>query len=477
MKTQIMSFAISLLLSISLAAQVKSNRPVGDFSGIKTGGNASVKISQGETNTVSLEGESQEELDGVKTEVVNGVLVISASGKGNTSDVKINITVKSLKSLEVSDAGDVRSKTPLKTEELTIKCSGAGDVHLEVEAKKITTELSGAGNVVLSGSVDVLEANVSGAGDLKASKLVATKAVITSSGAGDARVNVKQSLHATVSGAGDVVYMEEPAEKSIELSGAGSVRKAHSKSGPDKASSDTTRLSLGHKKVLICSGDDETSESGEDDSKHKFKHWSGLEFGTNGLRTPSKDGMTMPPGSEYMQLNPQKSYCFSLNLFEKDFHLHQNYINLVTGLGFEFNHYSLQNKESLRYDSTYTTAKSEPNMSYKKNLLNESLLTVPLLLEFNTSSNPEKDFHIAVGVIGGWKIGSKTRQDYVSPDGKDVSVVKSNDYNLDPFRYSLTARVGYRGISLFAIYGLSEFFKAGHGPEMYPASAGISVHI
>jgi len=472
MKTPFIQFSLMLLLAAPMAAQVKADRPVGEFTGIKVSGPLDVKLTQGDVASVSLEAADQGEIDALKTEVNNGVLEIYAQkSKGNS--VKVMVTVRTLKSVEVSGAGDVRTTGPIKSEELSVKCTGAGDLIMESETKKISVEASGAGDVVLSGSTDMLVANVSGAGDLKAFKLAAAKADIKSSGAGDARVNVKQSLHAAASGAGDVIYQEEPAEKVVEISGAGDVRKTHAKSTAGNGS-DTTKLSVGHHKVLICEGDDE--ETVNNNKEHNFKHWSGLEVGIDGYRTGAKDGMTMPKGAEYMQQNYGKSISFAINLFEHDFHLYQNYLNLVTGLGFEFDHYALQNKVSLRYDSTYTTAKTDPSLSFKKNNLNESLLTVPLLLEFNSSTNPEKDFHIAVGVIGAWKIGAKTRQEYTDSDGKDVKLVKSNDYNLDPFRYSLTARIGYKSITLFANYGLSQLFKVNHGPELYAANAGVNVH-
>ncbi len=476
MKTYLLSASLLLLIGVPVLAQVKADRQVGDFNGINLKGAIKANITQGQTNQVSLEADSQEELDALKTEVKDGILMIREDKHGS-GNVKINITVKALKEIEVSDATELRSTGPITADEITIKGSGAGDVRMECVAKKIIVTLSGAGDAHLSGTTDMLEAHISGAGDLKAFKLLAQKAEITSSGAGDAKVNVVQSLHSSVSGAGDVVYINEPAEKSVEVSGAGSVRQSHSKSDSGKSSSDTTKLSVGHHKVFICDDDGDDKDDGKDDLEHKFKHWSGLEMGVNGLRSGAKDGMTLPKGSEYMQLDYGKSLSFNLNLFEKDFHLHGEFVNLVTGLGFEFNHYGLQNKVSLRYDSVYTTAKNENNTSFKKNTLNESLLTVPLMLDFNTSSNPDRNFHFSVGVIGAWKIGAKTRQKYMDTDGKEVSLVKSNDYNLNPFRYSLTARVGYKNVGLFAQYAMSEFFKPGHGPELYPVSAGISLHL
>ncbi len=477
MKTRQIVYALILMASTSTYAQIKTDRPLEDFSGVKINGTTDITLTQGEANSLNLEAGSKEEQDAIKTEIRNGVLeIISTKG----SDVKINVTVKALKTVVVNGTGDIHTTNQLKADELSISSNGSGDIHIETESKKINAEVNGTGNIYLHGKTELLEASVSGIGDLKASKLDANKVVVSVSGVGSAKVNAKQSLDAKVSGVGDVVYTDEPAEKKVELNGVGSVRKAHSHDSGDKGS-DTTKLSMGNKRLMITvdKDDDDGDKKGHHHHHHdmgSFNHWTGIDVGSNGFLT-SAGSTTMAKGSEYMQLDYGKSFSFALNLCEKNIHLYHNYINLVTGLGFEFDHFALQKNVSLRTDSSYTTATNSSPINYRKNNLNESLLTVPLMFEFNTSSNARRSFHIAVGALGGWKIGARTRQKFIDFNNETVRVTKSNDYNLDPFRYSLTARVGYGAWTLFANYGLSDAFKSGKGPELYPFSAGINVHL
>ncbi|HXC06860.1 MAG TPA: DUF2807 domain-containing protein [Bacteroidia bacterium] len=475
MKYLVIPIAFCIFGTTGLKAQLKTDRPVGDFTGVRAGQGLHVTLSQEESNTVQIESATADEANDIQTEVKDGILVIKQGKKSGSA--KLDIHLKTLNRVEVSGTADVRSGNTFKSDEIHVHCGSAARVSLSSETKKIQAEVSGAGVVSLDGKTEMLTATVSGAGKLDALELSAENADIAGSGAGVSKVNVKQNLKATVSGAGDVIYREEPVSKSIELSGAGSVRNAHGKIGSEK--SDTTRFTVGHNHITISHDglDPEDSTGTKEDKKGgDFKHWTGLEWGVNGLRTPLKDGMTLPKGQEYMQLDLNKSQSFSLNLFEHDFKLYKNYVKLFTGLGFEFNHYALQNNVSLRTDSVYTTARPEPKLSFSKNNLNENLLTVPLMLEFNTSDNSKKSFHVAVGLLGGWKIGSKSRQNFKDEDGKKISRMSSNDYNMDPFRYSLSARIGYRNWSVFGNYALSEFFKSGHGPQLYPASAGIAWH-
>jgi hypothetical protein len=474
MKTHIILSCAFMLATAGLSAQIKSDRPSPAFKGIKASGPLRVVMSPGTENKISLEGPDQESIDQLKTEVKDSILELSMGGKKGTA-VIVNVTAKNLRSIEGSGASDISTSGSFKVDQVSIKSSGASNIRFESETKQITANLSGAGNVVLSGSTDQLNADVSGAGTLKAYKLTANKADVVSSGAGNAKLNVHQNLKAKVSGAGDVIYMEEPLEKTVDLSGAGSVRLTHSKHAAE-SSNDTTRLSLGNKKVLILDKDIDEEDGGKKSHEDDFKHWAGIDVGSNGL-VNAGGSFTMTKANDYMTLDYGKSFSFALNLFEKDIHLYKNYINLVTGLGFEFNHFSLQRNVSLRHDSSYTTATSSSPINYRKNNLNENLLTVPLMFEFNTSSNANKSVHLAVGMVGGWKIGARTRQKYVDTDGKTVRNITRNDYNLNPFRYSLTARVGYGKYTVFASYALSEFFKPGRGPELYPVTAGIHISI
>jgi hypothetical protein len=103
-----------------------------------------------------------------------------------------------------------------------------------------------------------------------------------------------------------------------------------------------------------------------------------------------------------------------------------------------------------------------------------SFVNVPLLLEFNTSDKPHKSFHIAAGVIGGYKLTSRTKREY-EIDGAAVKEIKKDDYNINPFRLDATVRVGYGDFTLFGTYSLTTLFERNKGPELYPFSVGIRI--
>jgi hypothetical protein len=153
--------------------------------------------------------------------------------------------------------------------------------------------------------------------------------------------------------------------------------------------------------------------------------------------------------------------------------LYKNYVALTTGIGFQFNRLMFENNTVLIpfKDSIQTF---ESGIPYTKNMLKASYITVPLLLQFNTSKNHGKSFHFAVGGQVAIKLGSRSKQVYDVDGDKKRDIYKS-DYNLNPFQYGLTARVGYGKVNVFANYNLSEVFKSGKGPKLYPFQIGVSL--
>jgi hypothetical protein len=112
--------------------------------------------------------------------------------------------------------------------------------------------------------------------------------------------------------------------------------------------------------------------------------------------------------------------------------------------------------------------------SYKKNRLKSTFVNVPLLVEFNTNKNPDKAFHIAVGVIGGYKLGSRTRQ-ILKNNGDEIRIIRKDNYNINPFRVNAHASIGYKNFTVFADYALTPLFENGKGPELYPFTIGVKL--
>jgi Putative auto-transporter adhesin, head GIN domain len=100
---------------------------------------------------------------------------------------------------------------------------------VKLTAKQLTganfaLEASGASRVSLDGKIDELLADMTGASELEASGLQTKTAEISTTGAGDAKIAVADTLKVAITGAGKITYSGNPTiEKHI--TGAGSVHR------------------------------------------------------------------------------------------------------------------------------------------------------------------------------------------------------------------------------------------------------------
>lgn len=241
---------------------------------------------------------------------------------------------------------------------------------------------------------------------------------------------------------------------------------------------DTTSVQLGDKGLSIVEGEDGTSiniidmdeevEKPKKKKKKKFKpHYAGLELGLNNFLNPNNT----IANQGFMNLNTGKSWNFNLNFIEYGFGLGTSYAGLVTGMGFEWSSYVFDAGNTITENvNGDIEAVWDPFENVTRSSLRTTYLTAPLLLEFQIPAG-KKRIHVSGGVIGGVKIGSRTKVKY-QDGGKQKSVIK-DDFSLSPFRYGATVRVGYRMINLYANYYFSPLFSETTTPVLQPFSIGL----
>lgn len=106
-----------------------------------------------------------------------------------------------------------------------VKLSGAVEFKAtQLTGSKFALETSGATKVFLSGKVDRLLADLTGASKLDAADLPAADVELSVTGAGKADVTAANSLQASITGAGKVVYGGNPKSVKKEIAGAGSIK-------------------------------------------------------------------------------------------------------------------------------------------------------------------------------------------------------------------------------------------------------------
>ena len=208
----------------------------------------------------------------------------------------------------------------------------------------------------------------------------------------------------------------------------------------------------------------------------KFEgHWSGIEFGFNGL---ANAGYSMYPASEdhFLDNDLFRSNVLNLNIlqYSRGFQQTRNNIGLVTGLGLSFQSYHLDNNTTISIDET---RKIHPSVIYydfsQKSKLSIAYLEVPLLVEFQIPiRNNANRLYFATGVTGAKKFESHTKLKY-RKDGKREKLKSPGDYSINDYKVAATFRMGYRWANLFASYDLVPLFENRKGPVLYPWSVGL----
>ncbi len=240
---------------------------------------------------------------------------------------------------------------------------------------------------------------------------------------------------------------------------------------------DTTYIRIGRRKFQVIDNYDGTYvKVDKEERKRKITssfngHWAGLEVGLNMFHT-SDYSMYAYDDRNFFDLVPGKSLTWNLNFAEFAFKNEKRTFGVVTGLGLSFSDYT--------FDQPITIDKSGNNgmlvpvalnpEGLKKSKLTTTYLTAPLMLEVKTPLRMGSSrLYIAGGVIAGINLGAHTKYKYKKDKQKD-----RGNFNLNPFKYDLTGRIGFGDFCIFANYGLSSLFKDGQGPKLYPLMIGVS---
>lgn len=261
--------------------------------------------------------------------------------------------------------------------------------------------------------------------------------------------------------------------------------------------SDTTEILLGKRKFIIISDDegkklevkkssdddwddDEDSDDDEDwnpdyekkESKKKYSDVGFLAFdlGHTDYFVDNKYGVDAAgnPALELKAFRPGSHVA--LHFLPTTVSMVRGVVNLKAAVTVDWSNYYFVNDITLR-EGTESLDIDTTGISFDKNKLTARYVQVPLLLNINTDPGGDDGVSMSFGVYGGilWK--SWTKQ--VSSELGKVKV--DGDYNLNPFRYGLMARLDFKWFDIYAMYNLSTLFDEGISPQTQTLVAGINI--
>jgi hypothetical protein len=171
---------------------------VSSFDALKASGIYELKLLQGNKETVKIEAdENLQQYFNVRND--GNKLVIDMDKLKNKnlhtkSKMKVYVTFKQLKELDLSTVGNVGSDAPLAFDDLSLKNRSVGNVDLRMTVNKLDMKNTSVGNVKLSGKAQDAVVKNSGVGALEAGSFVVQTMNIENTGVGSAEVNAEKDL-------------------------------------------------------------------------------------------------------------------------------------------------------------------------------------------------------------------------------------------------------------------------------------------
>jgi putative autotransporter adhesin-like protein len=166
------------------------------FDALSATGVFELKLSQGNKEQLKIEAdENLQELFEINSEGSN--LKINMKKNVNFSSkkkIKVYITFRNLKSLDLNMVGNVSTDDKLSFTNLKLDNSSVGSVNLDITAQDLDIHNKSVGNMTLSGKAQNAVIRHSGVGSFKASNLIVQTMDIEASGVGSADVNAEKQL-------------------------------------------------------------------------------------------------------------------------------------------------------------------------------------------------------------------------------------------------------------------------------------------
>ena len=236
MKSKLSLFSLSAVLILFASCNisgvtgnknvVKQTRTVNEnFTAVKISQGINLFLTQGDTVSIITEAdENIQEL--LKTEIENGVLKIYFTEQfGKTEAKNVYVTMPEINKITASSAADVKGKSVISSDDLTIDASSGADIEIEIDAAKLSCESSSGADIDLIGNCGTANFRASSGADIDAKELNTENVSAKTSSGADISVFAVKSLTANASSGGDISYYGNPEKLDINTSSGGDINK------------------------------------------------------------------------------------------------------------------------------------------------------------------------------------------------------------------------------------------------------------
>ncbi len=162
-----------------------------------------------------------------------------------------------------------------------------------------------------------------------------------------------------------------------------------------------------------------------------------------------------------------KSSNVNIWFFMQKVNLYKHVVNLKYGLGLEMYNFRYDTRLSYRKDPVPYVFND--SISFTKNKLYVEYLTIPVMLNINTTPDSRRGFSFSAGVSAGYLTNSRNKQ--VSGERGKEKI--KGDFNFENWRVALIGEMGLGPVRLYGSYSLNRLQKDVTRVEQYPYTVGI----
>jgi hypothetical protein len=199
--------------------------------------------------------------------------------------------------------------------------------------------------------------------------------------------------------------------------------------------------------------------------------WCVLDLGFSGYNDQSNYslartiGFVAPNvGKDQLKLNLAASRNVNLWILMQRVNLVKHKLNLKYGVGLEMNNYSFE-QENIQFQKN-PTAIYLGMVEYNKIKLAADYITVPMMLNLNTSPGKSNGLRLSAGVSAGFLYSSR----FKTKEGGDM-IIRRSDFDLEPFKFAWVGELGLGPITLYSSFAMNNMWNK--GLDMRPYNVGI----
>lgn len=169
-----------------------------------------------------------------------------------------------------------------------------------------------------------------------------------------------------------------------------------------------------------------------------------------------------------LNLRTGKSVNVNLWIFMQKLNLIKHVVNLKYGLGLELYNFRYKKSNNISYREATSPYIFRDSISFSKNKLAADYITVPLMLNFNTTPRSgNRGFSFGAGVSAGYLYANRNKQ-ISDSRGKQK---EKGDLGLEKWKLAYVAELGLGPVRLYGSYAITNLHEK--GLEQRPYAVGV----